>query len=230
MINGKRILALVPARGGSKRLPRKNVLMLNNKPLIEWTINAAQQSQYVDEVFVSSDDAEILDVVARSGLGFQEPRPKELASDTATTDSVIKHVLEIQKPNFDILVLLQPTSPLRNAQHLDEAIQLFVNKSASAVVSVTECEHSPLWSNTLAKDGSMHEFISSENKKRAQDLETFYRLNGAIYIYDIKEWLSNSGSAYDQNTFAYVMAAKDSVDIDNQLDFDFAQFLLQSKG
>jgi N-acylneuraminate cytidylyltransferase len=226
MLDGKRILALIPARGGSKRLPRKNVLLLKGKPLIEWSINAAQFSQYVDEVFVSSDDTEILDVVAKTGLGIQQPRPNELASDTATTDSVIKHVLEVQKPNFDILVLLQPTSPLRNSHHIDQALELYLKKSANSVVSVTECEHSPLWSNTLAQDGSMCDFITEKSKKRAQDLETYFRLNGAIYIYDIKAWLNNSGSRYDENTFAYVMDAKDSVDIDNQLDFEFAEFLM----
>ena len=121
MINGKKIIALIPARGGSKRLPRKNVLPLNGKPLIGWTIDAAKGSNYVDEVFVSTDDVEIADIASKYGANVPGLRPAHLPSETATTESVLLHTLERVGSDADILILLQPTSPLRTARHVDEA-------------------------------------------------------------------------------------------------------------
>lgn len=157
MIDGKKVIALIPARGGgSKRLPRKNVLPLNGKPLIAWSIDAANNCPYIDKVLVSTDDQEIADIALQfGGAEVPELRPEHLASDTAKTESVLIYTLEKFGKGDEILVLLQPTSPLRTTQHINEALELFIEKQALSVVSVTPCEHSPLWSNTLPEDGSM---------------------------------------------------------------------------
>jgi CMP-N,N'-diacetyllegionaminic acid synthase len=184
----KSFLAIIPARGGSKRLPKKNVLDLNGKPLIEWSIEAGLKSKYIDKVVVTSDAAEILDIAESSGVSVIN-RPVELASDTATTFDAIKHTIN-NVNNYDYIVLLQPTSPLRTAQHIDEAIEILFERSADAVVSVCEVDHSPLWSNTLPNNDNMSNFIRDDVlNKRSQDLEVYYRLNGAIYICDINRLL-----------------------------------------
>ncbi|HGF7228112.1 TPA: acylneuraminate cytidylyltransferase family protein, partial [Vibrio cholerae] len=175
MINGRRVLALIPARGGSKRLPRKNILPLAGKPLIAWSIEAAQNSQYIDEIFVSTDNEEIAKIASQFGVNIPELRPESLASDTAKTESVLFYTLDNFAKDTDIVVLLQPTSPLRTAEHIDEALRLFFQKEAFSVVSVTECEHSPLWANVLSSDHSMENFIEKGAKQRSQDLGVYYR-------------------------------------------------------
>lgn len=228
MLNGKSFLAIIPARGGSKRLPRKNVLDLVGKPLIAWTIEAAKQSKYIDKILVSSDDAEILQIAGDLRVDTIK-RPKELASDTATTVAVIEHVLQQNFGKFDFIVLLQPTSPLRNARHIDEAIELLAQKNADAIISVCETEHSPLWTNTLPEDGSMNFFLSSEIKnKRSQDLPQYFRLNGAIYICSVDKLNECQTLLIDKNSFAYKMTISDSVDIDTQLDFNVAEIQLNT--
>ena len=188
MYKGKTFLAVIPARGGSKRLPRKNVLDLNGKPLIAYSIEAGLKSKYIDKVIVTSDDDEILTISERYGADTIK-RPDELASDTATTFDAIKHAME-NCERYDYIILLQPTSPLRNEKHIDEAIELLESKNADAVVSVCEMDHSPLWSNTLNDSLSMSDFLKDEVvNKRSQDLEKYYRLNGAIYICNIKKFL-----------------------------------------
>jgi CMP-N-acetylneuraminic acid synthetase len=181
VLNGKTFLAVIPARGGSKRLPRKNVLDLAGKPLIAWTIEAAKQSKYIDHFVVSTDDQEITDVSKQFGAEVLT-RPGELATDTASSVDVVLHSINAQQKQYDYVILLQPTSPLRTAQHIDEAIELLFEKNANAIISVCETDHSPLWSNTLHEDGNMDNFIREEVKgKRSQDLPTYYRLNGAIF-------------------------------------------------
>ena len=225
MFNGKTFLAIVPARGGSKRLPRKNVLDLAGKPLIAWSIEAGLKSKYIDEVIVSSDDDEIIDISKKYNAQTIK-RPDELASDTATTFDALKHTIDnIEEYNY--IILLQATSPLRNEKHIDEAIELLESKKADAIVSVCEMDHSPLLSNTLPKDNSMSNFISDEVKnKRSQDLENYYRLNGAIYICKTDKLLEEKTFFLKDNIFAYKMDRESSVDIDEELDFKIARALL----
>ncbi|CAM3833250.1 acylneuraminate cytidylyltransferase family protein [Pseudoalteromonas maricaloris] len=226
MINGKKVLALIPARSGSKRLPKKNKLPLGGKPLISWSIQAAQKSKYIDEVIVSTDDVDVAEIALKHNAIVPELRPKSLSSDASSSLDVLIYVIDKFRHNSDIIVLLQPTSPLRKQIHIDEALELFFEKSANSVVSVTPCEHSPLWSNFLANDLSMKNFIEPEEIKRSQDLEVFYRLNGAIYIYDIDDLMLNKKVEYTENTFAYIMDNKFSYDIDTQLDFDVVEALV----
>ncbi len=229
MLNGKTFLAIIPARGGSKRLPRKNVLDLEGKPLIAWSIEAGLKSKYIDKVIVTSDDDEILDIAKKFGSNFIK-RPNELASDTATTFDALKHTIN-NVEEYEYIILLQPTSPLRTQKHIDEAIELLGTKKADAVMSVCEMDHSPLWSNTLPDNGSMESFLKNEVlHKRSQDLPTYYRVNGAIYICKTHTLLKEKGFFIHNNIFAYVMDRKSSVDIDEEIDFKFAEQILQKVG
>ncbi|MGY0399598.1 MAG: acylneuraminate cytidylyltransferase family protein [Ostreibacterium sp.] len=222
-----KFLAIIPARGGSKRLPRKNTLNLGGKPLITWTIEAAKNSEYVDAICVSSDDDEIL-AIADEFQVQAIPRPSTLASDTATTFDAIEHTIKANKNKYEYIVLLQPTSPLRTAQHIDEAIMLLNKKSADAVISVCEMEHSPLWSNTLPDDWNMTNFLSADlQNKRSQDLSKYYRLNGAIYICRTDRLLIEKSFFLSRNISAYLMELENSVDIDSMLDFQVAEALLR---
>ena len=222
----KTFLAIIPARGGSKRLPRKNILDLCGKPLISWSIEAALKSKYISKVVVSSDDEEILNISSNFGADIIK-RPYELANDTATTFDAIKHTIN-NLEKYDYIVLLQPTSPLRNEKHIDEAIELLEEKQADAIVSVCEMDHSPLWSNTLPKDGNMKNFLRDEVlNKRSQDLEKYYRLNGAVYICKTDKLLENKSFFLKDNIFAYIMDRKSSIDIDEEIDFLFAERVIE---
>ena len=222
----KTFLAIIPARGGSKRLPRKNILDLCGKPLISWSIEAALKSKYISKVVVSSDDEEILNISSNFGADIIK-RPYELANDTATTFDAIKHTIN-NLEKYDYIVLLQPTSPLRNEKHIDEAIELLEEKQADAIVSVCEMDHSPLWSNTLPKDGNMNNFLRDEVlNKRSQDLEKYYRVNGAVYICKTDKLLENKSFFLKDNIFAYIMDRKSSIDIDEEIDFLFAQRVIE---
>ena len=225
MYKNKTFLAIIPARGGSKRLPRKNVLDLNGKPLIAYSIEAGLDSSYIDKVVVTSDDDEILTISKKYGA-VTINRPNELASDTATTFDAIKHAVDNYE-KYDYIVLLQPTSPLRGRDHIDKAIELLESKNADAVVSVCEMDHSPLWSNTLDESLSMAGFLKDEAlNKRSQDLEKYYRLNGAIYICKTEKLLEEKSFFLKENIFSYVMDRKSSVDIDEEIDFKIAEVIL----
>ena len=228
MYKGKTYLAIIPARGGSKRLPRKNVLDLNGKPLVAWSIEAGLSSKYIDKVVVTSDDAEILSIAEYYGA-LSINRPAELSNDTATTFDAIKHTIE-NLERYDYVILLQATSPLRNEKHIDEAIELLENKNASAVVSVCEMDHSPLWSNILDDSLSMKSFSrSGVLNKRSQDLEKYYRLNGAIYICKVEKLLEERGFFLKDNIFAFKMDRENSIDIDEEIDFQIAKLKMRSK-
>jgi len=224
MYKDKTFLAIIPARGGSKRLPRKNVLDLNGKPLIAWSIEAGIKSKYIDKTIVSSDDEEILNISKKYNANTIK-RPDELASDTATTFDAIKHTIE-NSNKYDYIVLLQTTSPLRNEKQINEAIELLESKNADAVVSVCEMEHSPLWSNRLDDSLSMKDFLRDEIlNKRSQDLESYYRLNGAIYICKTDKLLEEKSFFLKDNIFAYIMDRESSVDIDEEIDFRIVKLL-----
>jgi CMP-N,N'-diacetyllegionaminic acid synthase len=226
VIDGKSILAVILARSGSKRLPNKNILDLAGKPLIAWSIDSGLKSKYIDKVVVSSDSEEILNISKQYGSDVIQ-RPTILANDTASSFDAVKHTIGNIKDIFDYVVLLQPTSPLRNNKHIDEAFELLNKNRADAIISVTEVDHSPLWSSTLPKDGSMINFITTDILgKRSQDLEKYYRLNGALYICKIKRLLEESTFFIKDQIFAYKMDRESSVDIDEGIDFKLAEVLL----
>lgn len=228
MHNGKTILAIIPARGGSKGLPRKNIKLFAGKPLIAWSIEAAKGCAYIDKVIVSTEDAEIATVARRSGAEVPFSRPAELATDQAASIDVILHALEHfeqQGEEYDILIVLQPTSPLRTPVDIDNALKLLFLAQACSVVSVCAAEHNPLWANTLPPDGSMKDFLRPEilNKNR-QEIGKYYRLNGAIYI-AYTNYLKKNKGFIGQDAFAYIMPPERSADIDTELDLRLAEFI-----
>lgn len=231
MISGKKTVALIPARAGSKRLPGKNTKILAGKPLIGWTIEAAKKSENIDIIVVSSDDDDVLSIARGYGCVALE-RPGFLATDTATTVEVVEHALaELKAQSVDVgrLALLQPTSPLRAPEDIDKAISLMDEKKASSIISVCETEHSPLWCNKLPSNGSMDDFISDDLKTtRSQDLPRYYRINGAIYLADTSEFSCEKGF-YMANSYAFVMPKERSIDIDEALDFALAECILVDK-
>ena len=228
MYKNKKILAIIPARSGSKRLPNKNILNLAGKPLIAWTIEEAKKSKYIDKIVVSTDSEQIAEISTQYGAEIPFLRPAELAQDTTSSIDVIKYCLENIKENFDYLMLLQPTSPLRTSEDIDNAINL-LDENTLAVVSVCETEHSPLWSNTLPEDLSMENFLRPEVKnKRSQDLPKYYRLNGAIYIAEIN-YFYRYNSFFGHKTKALIMKQEHSIDIDTKLDFLFSEIIIKQK-
>ena len=233
MINGKKVLAIIPARGGSKGLPGKNIKELCGKPLIAWSIEHAKSCSDIDRIVVSTDDREIAEVAKKYGAEAPFMRPAELANDTASTIDVIFHAINWLKKHEDYrqeyILLLQPTSPLRTIEDIEGAVQKLKDKGAQAVVSVCETDHHPWWSNILPEDGNMKDFLKPEIlNKRRQDLPVFYRLNGAIYLADT-DYLYKCNGFLGPNTFAYKMPKSRSVDIDSDVDFKLAQLLLEEE-
>lgn len=230
MYRNKRILALIPARGGSKGLPGKNIRPFSGKPLIAWTIEQALASRYLDKVIISTDDEEIIESSKRYGAEVPFVRPKKLATDDAKIIDVITHAVGWLASNdsyYDLIVLLQPTSPLRKSEDIDNALKLLFSKKAQAIVSVCKTEHHPYWFNTLPRNGCMKNFFKPEAiKKNRQELPVFYRLNGAVYS-AYCSYLKRQKSFLGYGTYSYIMPQERSIDIDTDIDFKFAEFLLQ---
>ncbi len=233
MVKQMSILAIIPARTESKRLPQKNTLPLCGKPLIHWTIEAASYCDRVSRVVISTDGPKTarISTIARGETPFL--RPYALATDTAPTKDVVRHALdwfELRGISFDYILLLQPTSPLRESFHIDQAIDLILETKVSSVVSVCEMQHSPLWSMQLDASGMLD--IKSNEKylnMRGQDLPAYYRLNGSIYLTKVSEFLKHEQFAITGSCLPYIMSANDSVDIDTAEDFQLAEYFLQKK-
>ena len=231
---GDRILAIIPARSGSKRLPGKNIKLLNGKPLIQWTIEAALKSTYIDEVLVSTDCDEIITLANKLGGLAPFKRPKELATDTASSVDVALHALSFVESlgeKYTYVVFLQPTSPLRNEKHIDEAIETVLRNNLESCVSVCEAEHSPLWCSKVSSKTNKMDFSNMRGlvNCRSQDLPTFYRLNGAIYIINCDSLREKNQLFLLNNCTPYIMSQESSVDIDNKLDFIVAEAVLEAQ-
>lgn len=224
MIAGKQVLGLIPARGGSKGLPRKNVLSFVGKPLIAWTIEAGRASRFIDKLVVSTDDAQIAEVALRWGAEVPFIRPAELANDDTPAMRYILHALDML-PGFEYLVLLQPTSPLRTANDIDEAIGKCIGAGGPACVSVTKTDKSPHWMYMLGENDRIVPILRPDGcSTNRQELLPAYLLNGAIYVADI-EWLKVSRTFLSSRTIAYNMPTERSIDIDTYLDFQIGEML-----
>lgn len=213
----KTILAIIPARGGSKGLPKKNIIDLAGKPLIAWTIDASLQSKYITKTIVSSDSDEILEIAKEYGADILK-RPDKFATDTASSEMVVKHALESLNMQFDYVILLQPTSPLRDKNDIDGAFEKLFTLEATALISVCEFDNKILKAFKENKDGYLEGI--SNNKfpfMRRQDLPKTYMSNGAIYIIEVGEFLKNN-SFFNDKTISYIMDAMKSLDIDTKED------------
>jgi CMP-N,N'-diacetyllegionaminic acid synthase len=227
MINGKKVLAVIPARGGSKGIPRKNIIDIGGKPLIAWTIEAAKKSKYIDRIILSSEDDEIIEVASEWGCEIPFKRPIELAQDDTPGIDPVLHALDNIR-GFDYLVLLQPTSPLRSTEDIDGAIMKCIESNSNSCVSITESDKSPYWMFTMNKDYTLCKLLQDgRNDYQRQLLPKTYYLNGAVYVAEIK-WLSTEKKFVSNSTNAYVMPKERSIDIDSIFDLRLAECMINN--
>ena len=227
------ILGIIPARGGSKGIPRKNIAPLADKPMIAWTIEVALSSPSLSRVLVTTDDQQIRDLAL--ALGSEAPflRPAELANDDTPSIDVVLHVVEwlAAHENYrpDYLMLLQPTSPLRTVDDIEGAIRLANDRRCDSVVSVAEAVTHPYWMKRIASDGTLENFIAIDTKfTRRQDLPPAFGLNGAIYLVRTNSLLAER-TFYPGNTLPYVMPRERSLDIDSQWDLFLVDLVLRNR-
>jgi CMP-N,N'-diacetyllegionaminic acid synthase len=221
------IVAIIPARGGSKGVPGKNLRDLAGKPLIAWTIEAALRSDCFASVVVSTDDPEIATVAQAWGASVPFMRPAELADDTTGGMEVVFHALE-HLPQFRYVVLLQPTSPLRTADDIRDALKMCVAQGRPSCVSFVQASTHPHHCFSI-DEGMIHPAIeNSTTNTRRQDMPEYFALNGALYIADCS-WLQANRSFVGPETLPYIMPPERSVDIDTLLDFEIAEILLRGQ-
>lgn len=221
------MIAIIPARGGSKGLPGKNIRNLNGKPLIGYTIEAALKSKYITRVILSTDDVEIANVARQYGAEVPFMRPSHLATDTAKAIDAYSYTCERleNEENIEIseFVILQPTSPFRTSDHIDQAIELYINKKADSVISFCPEHHPIIWHKYITEAGKIKSIFEGSIKNRQEEKPSYFP-NGAIYVF--KREIIEQELYYTDNSFAYIMNRKDSIDIDSIDDFEYAEFLI----
>lgn len=226
-------IAIIPARSGSKGLTDKNIRLLCGKPLLAYSIEAARASGKFSEIMVSTDSEEYAGIAREYGAEVPFLRSSETSNDRASSWDVVREVLSRYQSSgrsFESVALLQPTSPLRSAEDIQKAYELFETKKAKSVVGLCEAEHSPLWCNTLPEDYSLKGFLDSALvSKGRQQLSQFYRINGAMYLLRLEHSENMNFSLYEENCYAYLMPRERSVDIDTELDFLIAETILNHK-
>ncbi len=225
----EKVLAIIPARSGSKGIKDKNIKNLNGKPLMAYTIEEAIKSKVFEDIIVSTDSEKYKKIAEGYGAWVPFLRGMELAQDTSNTLDVVEDALlklnNIGK-EYDSLMILQPTSPLRDKYDIRDAFKLFCEKKANSVVSMCECDYAPQLTKRLNDEMKLDGFLSNINKIRRQDLGRFYRLNGAIYLIKTHYFLKYK-YIYKENSYAFIMDKKKSIDIDDLDDFEYAEFLMQ---
>src|SRR5262245_35724930 len=227
-----RILAVVPARGGSKRLPGKNVRALGGKPLIAWTIDAAGRVPAICDVLVSTDDLEVARVAADAGAMVPWLRPAELATDTATSTAVARHALrwyQAERGMVDGLLLLQPTSPFRTAETIAQGIERFATNGRRPVIGVSPAASHPLWTFTIANDALVPFLPNERREMRSQDLPPCYVINGAFYLIAPDE-LESAQSVFGASPTPLVIESEqEALDIDTPFDWTIAECVLETR-
>jgi len=227
-----RVLAIIPARGGSKGVPKKNIKVLGKLPLIEYTINAAKESQYLTEIVVSTDDQEI--AIASELAGLKPPflRPTDLAQDSSTSIAVVLHVLEFYEAQnifFDAVCLLQPTSPFREKGFIDAAIQKFYSRQSDSLISVLKIPHqfNPHWAFEEAIDGNL-KIATGENNiiSRRQDLPNAYYRDGSVYLTKVS--VLKTGTFFGKKISYIESNPEFYVNIDSMEDWEKAASLIES--
>ncbi|HEY4532881.1 MAG TPA: acylneuraminate cytidylyltransferase family protein [Fusobacterium sp.] len=228
MYQNNKILAVIPARGGSKGIARKNIKEIEGLPLIAYTLQESQFSKYLDRTIVSTEDLEIKEVAERYGGEVPFLRPAELAQDISKTIDCIVHTVNTLKylgEEYDYVVVLQCTSPLRKAWHIDEAIETLLQSKETSLVSVSEVEEHPILMRTLNQDGTLKNLLNVNSTVRRQDFPSFYKVNGAIYIQKLDKKF-NLETNLNDGKLAYVMDKKYVIDIDTLLDIHTLEFYL----
>jgi CMP-N,N'-diacetyllegionaminic acid synthase len=227
MIDGRKVLGLVIARGGSKGVPRKNVADVCGKPLIAWTIEAAKSSAYIDRTVLSSEDEEIIAAAKACGCDVPFVRRASLATDEATGTAVVLDAID-RIPGYDYVVLLQATSPLRLAEDIDGAVERCIARDAPACVTVSPLGKPLEWLVHIDAGDRLAPVMERQLPDRRQDASTVYAPNGAVFVAAC-DWLRESGTLYSDETVAYAMPAERSVDIDSPVDLSIARALLAQR-
>lgn len=229
-----KILAVIAARGGSKGIPGKNIKKLIGKPLIAYTIQAAQNSRHRSrmDLICSTDDEKIARTARRYGCDVPFMRPKKLATDKAASADVVMHALhEMEERNgvtYSHILLLQPTSPLRTAWHIDEAVRIMTRKDADAVVSVAPVGQSPYIMRTVTAEGYLMPLLKAGTFARRQDMPDVYLINGAIYLVR-RGFFVKTRQFSGKRACPYVMDSSSSIDIDTLEDWNMAERLLKKR-
>jgi CMP-N,N'-diacetyllegionaminic acid synthase len=231
-LNNSPVIALIPARGGSKGVPRKNLRIIAGMPLIEFTVNAALNSRYIDYTYLSSDDDEILLKGESMGV-LSVRRPAEFASDTASADIVVNHLFEVLPKQVikqdPYIVYLQPTSPMRSAWHIDLALEQMEAQHAHTLISVSEMTKSPFKSFSIDASSRLQSIFDEKmSNARRQDLPKAYMPNGAMYIFRISDFLGKGGFP-SNGSVPFVMSEVDSIDIDTEEDIRYLEYILREK-
>ena len=227
MIGNKRVLAVVPARGGSKGIPGKNLKAMAGRSLLHRTIDQALAAHTIDDVVVTSDDAEILRHASEVAGVRTIERPRELAADDTAMWPVVVHALE-NSSACDLVVLLQPTSPLRLPTDIDSAVTMLVERKANSVMSVCEVSTSPYWMFTIGSGDKLQRILPKQPATTRQELPPCYEINGSLYVV-MTDWFRQSQVFVDDETLAFVMPRERSVDIDTPEDFALAERLLRGE-
>ena len=219
------LLALIPARGGSKGIPRKNIRPFCGKPLLQWSIDVALSSPSVDRLVVSTDDPEIAEVARAGGAEVPFLRPPELAADTTPGIAPVLHALQLF-PEVSEVLLLQPTSPLRQVDDVEAIVALHRQSGRDAVVSVVPSSKHPAWMFSLSLEHALEPLVAHSEAACRQLLQPAYVLNGALYLAS-RFFLERERTFLTANTMGYVMPPERSVDIDSPLDWQWGEFLMQ---
>ena len=223
-----KLLAVIPSRGGSKGIPRKNIKPLAGKPLLGWTIDAAKQASCVDRVVLSTEDEEIATVGRELGAEVPFMRPAELAADDTPGIAPVLHIIK-QLPEFDWVLLLQPTSPLRIAEDIEGIVEFCLSRAGTSAVSVCEVAKHPYWMYKRDKSDRLQPLMTSAPEiTRRQDLPPAYALNGELYL-SRTDRLLESGSFIDQETLCYVMPSDRSVDLDTPQDWLWVEHIIEQR-
>lgn len=227
MIDGKSVLAIITARGGSKGLPRKNVRPVGGRPLVAWSVDAALRSTIVDRVVLSSDDAEIIAAARDAGCEIPFIRPADLATDSATAIDAVHHALRSLPQTYDYVVLLQPTSPLRLAADIDGAVVTCHETDAHSCVSVCAVDKSPYWMYRMDTAGALAPVLDGgpRGRGRRQDQPDVYVINGAVYVAQTA-WLMDQDSFVAAGTIGYVMPKERSIDVDDAIDLRLIDLMM----
>lgn len=213
------VLAIIPARGGSKGVPNKNIIEVSSNPLISWTIDAAKKAKCITRLILSSDDSNIIKIASDFGCDTPFIRPDELARDNSSSTDVVLHALK-QIPNFEYVMLLQPTSPLRTSQHIDEAFDLLLSSNADSCVSIAPLSKSINWMYYQNDNKKISPVVSVDQREtRRQDIQMPFVLNGAIYIMKTSNFIENK-SFLTKNMVGYEMSTENSLDIDSYEDLE----------
>ena len=231
MYKENKILAVIPARGGSKGVPRKNIIEVGGHPLIKYTIDCGKNSKYLDRVVISTEDLLIKRVAEENGGDVPFLRPKELAEDTSKTIDCIVHAVNTLKSmgeEYDYVMILQNTVPLRKSWHVDESIEMLIDSSERSLVSISEVDEHPILMRTLNEDKTVKNLLQMNSTMRRQDFPKFYKVDGAIAIQKIDDEF-NLETSINDGKLGYVIERKYSTDIDNYLDIKIIEYYLEKE-